>query len=99
MRRRDFIAELGGLALWSCPTLAQQRPFKTPRIGIVDNTPIWDNFRQGLHKFGYIEGQNIDIEYRSSGGRQDRLVAAANDLAGGPVEIIVVSGSAAARAA
>ena len=99
MRRRDFIAGLGGLALWSCPTLAQQRPFKTPRIGIVDNTPIWDNFRQGLHKFGYIEGQNIDIEYRSSEGRQDRLAAAANDLANGSVDIIVISGSAAARAA
>jgi hypothetical protein len=39
MRRREFIAALGGLPLWSCPTLAQQRPFKTPRIGIVDNAP------------------------------------------------------------
>ena len=99
MKRRAFIAALGGLALWSCPALAQQRPPKTPRIGIVDNAPIWDNFRQGLHEFGYIEGQNIEIEYRSSEGRQDRLAAAANDLAGLSVDIIVTSGSAAARAA
>jgi putative tryptophan/tyrosine transport system substrate-binding protein len=99
VKRRAFIAALGGLALWSCPALAQQRPPKTPRIGIVDNAPIWDNFRQGLHEFGYIEGQNIEIEYRSSEGRQDRLAAAANDLAGLSVDIIVTSGSAAARAA
>jgi putative ABC transport system substrate-binding protein len=79
--------------------LAQQRPPKTPRIGIVDNAPIWDNFRQGLHEFGYIEGQNIDIEYRSSEGRPDRLAAAANDFAGSSFDIIVISGSAAARAA
>jgi putative ABC transport system substrate-binding protein len=99
VRRREFIAALGGLALWSYPTLAQQRPFKTSRIGIVDNAPIWDNFRQGLHKFGYAEGQNIDIEYRYSEGRQDGLAAAANDFAAGLVDIIVISGSAAARAA
>jgi putative ABC transport system substrate-binding protein len=99
MRRRTFIAALGGLPVWSCPALAQQRPPKTPRIGIVDNAPIWDNFRQGLHQYGYIEGQNIDIEYRSSEGRQDRFAAAAKDLADGSVDIIVISGSAAARAA
>jgi putative ABC transport system substrate-binding protein len=70
VKRRAFIAAFGGLALWSCPALAQRRPPKTPRIGIVDNAPIWDNFRQGLHEFGYIEGQNIEIEYRSSEGRR-----------------------------
>jgi putative ABC transport system substrate-binding protein len=99
MKRREFIAALGGLALWSCPALAQHRAPKTPRIGIVDNAPIWDNFRQGLRQFGYIQGQNIDIEYRSSQGRLDELAAAANDLVSGSVDIIVTSGSAAARAA
>jgi putative ABC transport system substrate-binding protein len=98
-RRREFMAALGGAGAWPLVARAQERPTKTPRIGIIDDAPIWDNFRQGLRAFGYVEGQNIRIENRASDGQPDRLAAAANDLAGLSVDVIVASGSAAARAA
>jgi putative tryptophan/tyrosine transport system substrate-binding protein len=97
--RRAFIAGLGGAAAGPLVARAQQRSTKTPRIGIIDDAPVWDNFRQGLREFGYIEGQNISIEYRSGEGQQDRLAAAANDLADLSVDVVVTSGSAATRAA
>lgn len=50
-------------------------------------------FRQGLHDFGWIEGQNIAIEYRWAAGRQDHLPALAEELVRLPVEIIAVAGS------
>ena len=99
MRRRTFIASLGGSLAWSFTAQAQQRPTTSARIGIVDDAPIWDQFRQGLRDLGYIHGQNIAFEYRSAEGQPDRLAAVANDLASFPVNIIVTSGSAAARAA
>src|SRR5262249_28949061 len=68
-------------------------------IGIIDNEPLWDNFRQGLRDLGYIENQNIAIEYRSAEGKVDRLVQAAHELVSLPVNTIVVVGSTAARAA
>ena len=70
-----------------------------PRIGIIDDEPLWDNFRQGLRDLGYIENQNIAIEYRSAEGKVDRLVQAARELVSLPVNTIVVFGSTAARAA
>jgi putative tryptophan/tyrosine transport system substrate-binding protein len=80
IRRREFIATLGGAAAaWPFAAASGQRPV----IGIIDDTPIWDNFRQGLRELGYVEGRNIAIEYRSAEGRPDRLVAAATEL--GPV--------------
>jgi len=44
-----------------------------PRIGIIDDSPFWDHFRQGLRDLGYVVGQNIAIEYRSAEGNVDRL--------------------------
>jgi len=70
-----------------------------PRIGIIDDEPLWDNFRQGLRDLGYIENQNIAIEYRSAEGKVDRLVQAARELVSLPVNVIVVVGSTAAHAA
>jgi putative tryptophan/tyrosine transport system substrate-binding protein len=99
MKRRAFIAVLGGALAWSFTAQAQQRPTKTPRIGIIDDAPIWDHFRRGLRELGYIDGQNIAIEYRSAEGQSDRLAAVASDLASLSVDVIVTSGSAAARAA
>jgi len=100
MRRRAFIA-LMGVAAVACPLAAraQQRPAKIARIGIIDDTPSWDRFRQGLRDLGYVEGQNIAFEYRSADGQPERLAAVARDLAALPVDVIAVSGSAAARAA
>jgi ABC-type uncharacterized transport system substrate-binding protein len=100
MRRRDFVALLGNAAI-ICPLSARaQRPATgMPRIGIIDDAPIWDHFRQGLRDLSYIDGQNITIDYRSADGQPDRLVTAASNLASLPVDVIVASGSAASRAA
>jgi putative ABC transport system substrate-binding protein len=99
MRRRKFITLLGGAAVaWPLSARAQ-RPAKLVRVGIIDDAPIWDHFRQGLREAGYIEGQNLAIEYRSAEGQPDRLAAAARELVGIPVDVIAVSGTAATRAA
>jgi putative ABC transport system substrate-binding protein len=100
LRRREFIAGLAG-AVIAWPFLARaQRPLvRMPRIGIIDNEPVFDNFRQGLRNLGYVENQNIAIEYRSAEGNVDRLAQAARELVSIPVDVIVVGGSPAARAA
>ena len=98
-KRRNFIALLGGAAAWPLAARAQQGGARIPRIGIIDDAPIWDHFRQGLHDLGYIEGRNIAIEYRSAEGDFDRLRQAARELASLPVNILVVYGSSATRAA
>ena len=99
MRRREFMTVLGGAAAWPLAARAQQGGARIPRIGIIDDAPIWDHFRQGLHDLGYIEGRNIAIEYRSAEGDFDRLRQAARELASLPVNILVVYGSSATRAA
>ena len=100
LRRRDFIKVIGGGAVaWPLVASAQQRLTKVPRIGIIDNAPIWDHFRQGLSELGYVEGRDVVIEYRSGQGQPDQLAAAVSQVASLPVDIIVTSGSAATQAA
>jgi putative tryptophan/tyrosine transport system substrate-binding protein len=100
LKRREVITLLGGTATWPLAAArAQQSAARLPRIGIIDNSPIWDNFRQGLRDLGYIEGQSIVIEYRSAEAKVDRLNQAARELASLPVNVIAVAGSTAARAA
>ena len=78
MDRRTFIASMIGAAL-SAPLAAQaQQVGKVPRIGFLfygspGSSPELDAFRQGLRELGYIEGQNIVIEYRFASGRAERL--------------------------
>src|SRR5262245_42448487 len=98
MRRREFITLVAGAAAWPLAARAQQAE-KAPRIGIIDDAPIWDHLRQGLRDLGYVEGRNIAIEYRSAGGNFDRLRRAAVELAAVPVNVIVAFGSTATRAA
>src|SRR5688572_10273523 len=82
MRRRHFMAVLGGAGIaWPLAARAQQ-PAKVYRIGILTlgigpSTLIAAEFRQGLREHGYIEGQNITLEYRFADGRPDRLPALA----------------------
>ena len=100
VRRRDFIQVIVGSATtWPLRARAQQRPSRIPRIGVIDDSPIWDSFRRGLQQAGYAEGRDITMEYRSSGGEPDRLAGAAADLANVPVDVIVTYGSAPTRAA
>jgi len=99
MQRREFITLLGGAAVWPLTVRAQQGGARIPRIGIIDDAPIWDNFRQGLHDLGYIEGRNIAIEYRSAEGDFDRLRQAVQELTSLPVNVLVLYGSPAIRVA
>jgi putative ABC transport system substrate-binding protein len=100
MRRRKFITLLGGAAASAWPVAGRaQKSAKVQRIGIIDDAPIWDHFRQGLRDLGYIDGQNIAFEYRSAEGQPDRLAIAASDLARLPVDIIMAAGSATTLAA
>jgi putative ABC transport system substrate-binding protein len=100
MRRREFIAGVGAITAWPAAVRAQQPTSRIPRIGIIDDDRLlWDHFRKGLRDLGYVEGQSIAIEYRSAEDNLDRLRRAALELALLPVDVIVVYGSTATRAA
>ena len=101
MRRRDFIRLIGSVsAAWPLEAHAQQqRPI--PLIGFLHSASpgpfarAVDAFRQGLSEAGYVEGENVAIEYRWAEGQYDRLPALAADLAGRHVSVIVaVAGNA-----
>ena len=63
MKRREFITLLGGGAVaWPLAARTQQRPTNIPRIGVIDQSPIWDHFRRGLNELGYVDGRDIVIE-------------------------------------
>ena len=97
--RREFFGFLGGAAAaWPTATRAQQRD-RVRRIGIIDDAPIWNHFRQGLRDLGYIDGQNVVIEYRTAEGKPDRLAAASAELVRLPVDVIATFGTPASRAA
>jgi putative tryptophan/tyrosine transport system substrate-binding protein len=103
MRRREFIAGLGGAAAWPLAARAQQPAL--PVIGYlgtqsaeVDHKNITVPFLQGLKETGYVEGQNIAVEYRWAENIFDRLPALAADLVRRRVAVILAPGAAAARA-
>jgi putative ABC transport system substrate-binding protein len=82
---------LGGATAWPLAARAQQ-PAKIERVGIIDDAPIWDHFRQGLREAGYVEGQSLAIENRSADGQPDRLAVAARELVAISVDVIAVYG-------
>jgi putative ABC transport system substrate-binding protein len=102
MKRRTFIAGLGSAAAWPVVTRAQQSTI--PLIGWLSAQSADDNyntvpFLQGLKEAGYVEGQNVAIEYRQAENQYDRLPALAADLVRCRVAVIVATGSPATRAA
>lgn len=96
MRRREFIALLSGIAGWPLATQAQQAGMQV--VGFLSSVAAdyttfrLPAFRQGLNETGYIEGQNVVIEYRSAEGQYDRLPSLAADLVEHKVAVIFAAG-------
>jgi putative ABC transport system substrate-binding protein len=101
LKRREFITLLGSAAAWPFAARGQQPVI--PTVGFLDNAsqhaPYKAAFSQGLKETGYVEGQNVAIEYHSAEGQYDRLPALAADLVRRQPTVIAAVGLAAAQAA
>jgi putative ABC transport system substrate-binding protein len=106
-RRREFITLLGGAAAAWPFCLRAEPASKVPRIGFMvtgslrspEQLAMIDAFRQGLRERGYVEGQNIVIEYRAADGKIERFTELAAELVDLHPDLIVASNTPAARAA
>ncbi len=103
MRRRAFITLLGGTVVWPLAARAQQPAMPVIgvlHIGLPRTSKQLEFLRQGLKESGYLEGQNIRIEYSSAEGQSDRLPELAADLVRQHVTVVAaVSGTNSALAA
>ena len=101
MRRREFIALLGGAAVAVPLAAGAQEPGRvraTPRVGILNYAAARDQrvdeFRNALRELGYIEGRNLTVDYRWADGRLDRLPELAAELVASDVDVIIAIGPA-----
>ena len=101
MRRRTFIAGLGSAAAW--PVVARAQQPATPMIGFLSAQSADDDYKrsavpilQGLQETGYVDGQNVAVEYRWAENQADRLPALAADLVRRRVAVIVAPFTSAA---
>src|SRR5262245_12779201 len=101
MRRREFIAGLGGAVAWPITARAQQASTRTIGwLSLRSATTSTENviltaFRLGLSQGEYVEGRNLLIEFRFGEGQYDRLPALAADLVSRQVAVLVTSGGTA----
>src|SRR5262249_35513919 len=98
MRRREFIGGVAGLAVaWPLKTWAQQSTL--PVIGMLSGqsaegySHLADAVRLGLKDEGFVDGQNVTIEYRWAAGRDEQLPAMAVELVNRPVAVLLTGGS------
>ena len=105
MTKKKILLALCSLLFAPCSAAEAQRPKSIPRIGYLNipprsaNATRIDSFRQGLRELGYIEGENIVIEWRSAEGKLDRLPALVAELVHLKVDVIVSAGPAPTRSA
>jgi len=103
VRRREFLALLGGATAWPLAVRAQLSAM--PVVAFLDAAPLETDvrgvaeFRKGLSEIGYVEGQNVLIEYQSAEGQADRLPALAADIVRRRVAVIATMANNAAVAA
>jgi len=96
MRRREFIAGLGSATAWPLATRAQQRT-TMPLVGFINSASAGgygyavDAFRHGLKEIGYVEGQNVAVEYRWADGQYDRVPVMALELVSRQPTVIVAN--------
>jgi len=102
MRRRDFISLIGGAAVVASRAARAQQA-ALPTTGFLGSIRLEESdlaaFRRGLFEFGYVEGQNVLIEYRNADGNYDRLSGLAAELVSLPVRLIVAGPSSPAALA
>lgn len=101
MRRREFMAAVGGVVVWPSPVWAQQSAVKVYKIGLLQGSQNENTlaFTQGLKDLGYIDGQNAKIEVRFFGTRLDQIDELAKELVNLRCGVVVAAGPQAIKAA